>query len=84
MNKDDKIYLKNFELNIEDSEPRIKCLNDNLDIKNNNNQNYLTLKEILIYLINFDLFFEKNMLVGLENKSLEEEEPKNFFVLYIY
>jgi hypothetical protein len=74
LNKDDKIDLKNFKLKVGDSDPIIKCFNDNLDIKNKNNQNYLALKETLIY------FFEKNSLIYLENKSLEDEEPKNIFL----
>ena len=69
-----EIDLINFKSKIleENSGEIINYLNENL--KNENNENYTTLKEILIY------FFEKNSLIYLKNKSLENKKPKNFFI----
>ena len=77
--KGDQFDLINFKSNILKGESNdiIKYLNDNLKPENERNEKkeiYSALKETLIY------FFEKNSLIYLENKSLEEEEPLNFFI----
>ena len=71
--------LINFKSNILKGENNdiINYLNDNLKPENERNERkaiYFALKETLIY------FFEKNSLIYLENKSLEKEEPLNFFI----